>query len=72
MSSPLTTDLKSAVAIIMAALLVACIPVWVFMFPAIMIPDQLVTFATLALQFLFGIAGTELAIRSYRASRIDE
>jgi len=72
MSSPLTTDLKSAVAIIIAGLLVATIPVWVFMFPAINPPQELVTFATLALQFLFGIAGTELAIRSYRASKIDE
>lgn len=72
MSSPLTTDFKAAVAIIIAGGLVATVPIWVFLFPAITPPQELVTFATLALQFLFGLAGSTLAVKSYRAAKLDD
>ena len=67
MSSPLTTDFKEAVAILIAALSVGSIGLWVFLNPSVAPPQELVTLSTLGVQFLFGIAGTNIAYKAYRA-----
>jgi hypothetical protein len=71
MSSPLSTDLKEAIAYIVALMLIAAPVVWYFWYPSIEPPATLIQWATFAIQFLFGIAGSAIAIRSYRIARIE-